>query len=164
MKSNDSLHKWILSIAVLLAAFGVFFSFLVKPVYLRYMLSSCLQQVDNNYRSAESKSCEESKPRQLNVCLLGAQEKIYCADPSHQVNRATSAGLFSGFKAYPYVECLKPIPNNSSGYWNDNAEYQKLAHGCEAENAVINCDYSQTPVDHMVKQVKNARDECFSLY
>lgn len=149
-----------LSTAALLVGFSVFFGFVLKPTYLSYKLNSCLKHVDSNYRTTESNSCDENKPRQFNECLKDAQSQIYCSDKkNHEIINPFGGGILSG-----YSYCKTPVPDNSNGYWNNNGEYQKLVSGCEAKISVINCDFSQIPVDHEIKPVKSARNECFSLY
>jgi len=158
MKFPDFSQKGLLTLAALLIAFSVFYSFVIRPVYTKYQLNNCLQEVDTNYISEKEQYCETIKPSNLNSCLHEAQSKIYCADPANIVSGSGSG--FFGSISY----CHQPVPDNSNGFWNNNIEYQQSAKDCEEQIAAKSCDFSKEEVDHSIGDVKAARDECFKLY
>lgn len=147
------------NIAILLIGVGVFYNFVISPIYTKYQLNSCLQKVDTDYLRANEEYCEAVKPSNLNSCLHEAQSKIYCADPVNTIKEISSTGLLKN-----WTYCRQPVPDNSNGYWNENVEYQKLAKVCEEQVASRSCDFSKEEVDHSIGDVKAARDECFKLY
>ena len=50
------------NIAILLIGVGVFYNFVISPIYTKYQLNNCLQKVDTNYISAKEEYCEAIKP------------------------------------------------------------------------------------------------------
>jgi len=175
MKLPDLSQKGLITAAILLIAVSIFYQFVIQPIYTKYQLSSCLQKVDENYRVIETNDCEDNKPIRLKSCLLEAQRKIYCSNPDN-LEPSYPLGGSGLLRSYPYcppnigskpTPSFKPlyfVPDNSDGYWDGNVEYQKLANKCEEQIESISCDFSSIEIDHSMKQIKEARDECFKVY
>jgi hypothetical protein len=176
MKLPNFSQKEIITASVLLVAISIFYHFVIQPVYTKYQLSNCLQKVDENYKIIETKDCEDNKPMRLKSCLLDAQRKIYCSNPDNLEPSNYLSGGNGFLRSISYCppnvgsrptssfEPLNFVPDNSDGYWNGNIEYQQLAGKCEEQVADISCDFSSIEIDHSMKQIKQARDECFKIY
>jgi len=128
----------IVAISSLLIAVSVFYKFIVEPVYNKYQLSSCLSSIEKHIETVKVAKCAESKQGLLNDCLWTAQDSLYCKDAPKPQPAKTGFWEPVLFLESVYYNACK-APNNSAGYWNDNAEYQMLAQKCEQSDAGMTC-------------------------
>lgn len=135
-----------------LIALGVFFNFLIYPVYTKYRLSGCLDRIDAVYDKLWSAECATQNTVYLNSCLRKAQEKVYCKDPSHKVISKSFWG-----NADTHTCSVNNTPDNSGGYWNNNLEYQQLAKECEQDQKGLGVS-CELPSD-LAESLNNLRDK-----
>jgi len=144
-------------ISILLVALGVFFKFLIEPVYDKYKLASCLDGVEKKFNDTKDKECVSSKEVELHSCLIEAQRKIYCEDKTHY-QRLEGSGLLSGF------ETCNNVPDNSSGYWNNNSEYQQLAKQCQQKIDNESCKLPSDFVKSFISYREEERNFCLKQF
>lgn len=151
-----------------LISLGVFYRFLIEPIYLRHKLSSCLDKVDRKFSDTKDRACKSQKEDRTYSCLLDAQVAIYCKDESNRIYNKSSDSVSGSGALYNLWENISPYscnaPDNSNGYWNDNSEYRELAIKCEEKITNESCKLSDDYVQSLINSREKERNFCFKQF